>query len=214
MKKTITPSLAIAVILGSLLLFQTGCGKKTVIPPDSDPNATAVGSDMSGGNNINYPIAEGGYTVESLPSEGTLDDSTTAGLANSAAAMAAIDQQSEEYKRLHGRSSANLFPIYFDFDQAGVRPDMTETLFRNAEYINSVPGRMVVLEGNSDERGTNEYNLALGERRAINAQLYLINLGVDPRRVRTLSYGEEKPLFLGQDEESYGMNRRVDFVLQ
>jgi peptidoglycan-associated lipoprotein len=73
---------------------------------------------------------------------------------------------------------------------------------------------MVILEGNSDERGTNEYNLALGERRAINTRQYLINLGVAADRIRTLSYGEERPLFPGQDEDSYSMNRRVDFVVQ
>ena len=78
----------------------------------------------------------------------------------------------------------------------------------------SVPSARITVEGNSDERGTNEYNLALAERRAINAQQYLINMGVDPLRLRTVSYGEEKPLFTGQDEESYSMNRRVDFVIQ
>jgi peptidoglycan-associated lipoprotein len=89
---------------------------------------------------------------------------------------------------------------------------MEEVLTRNAEYLNSIPGTTVTLEGNSDERGTNEYNLALGERRAINTRQYLINLGVAAERIQTLSYGEERPLFLGQDEDAYSMNRRVDFI--
>ncbi len=93
------------------------------------------------------------------------------------AMMSDADQQSDEYKRIHGRSSANLSPIYFDFDQAGVRPNMTDVLVRNAEYLRTIPGSMVIIEGNSDERGTNEYNLALGERRALNSRQYLINLG-------------------------------------
>jgi peptidoglycan-associated lipoprotein len=73
---------------------------------------------------------------------------------------------------------------------------------------------MVIIEGNSDERGTNEYNMALGERRAINALQYLANIGIDSNRLRTLSYGEEKPLFMGQDEETYSLNRRVDFIVK
>ena len=70
----------------------------------------------------------------------------------------------------------------------------------------------MIIEGNSDDRGTNEYNLALGERRAINSRQYLINLGIAADRMRTLSYGEERPLFFNADEEAYSMNRRVDFI--
>jgi peptidoglycan-associated lipoprotein len=170
------------------------------------------GSSMSDGNDINYPVAGGGFSEDNMPAEGTLDDSTISYGSNDPRHMA--NQQSDEYKKLHGRSSANLSPIYFDFDQAGVSPSMTDTLIQNADYLNSIPNANVIIEGNSDERGTNEYNLALGERRAINTQQYLINLGVDPARMRTLSFGEEKPLFLGQEEEDYKYNRRVDFGLE
>jgi peptidoglycan-associated lipoprotein len=202
MKKKLIRTLALSALIGSFLLFGAGCSKKTVIPPD----ASSIESEMSGGKDINYPMAEGGYSEDNLPVEGTLDDSAQAAVISNA------DQQSDEYKRLHGRSSENLFPIYFDFDQAGVRSGMTEVLVRNAEYLNSIPGTTVILEGNSDERGTNEYNLALGERRAINTRQYLINLGVAAERIQTLSYGEERPLFPGQDEDAYSMNRRVDFI--
>lgn len=213
MKKRLSRTLALSALIGSFLLFGVGCGKKTVIPPDSDQGAT--GSEMSGGKDINYPLAEGGYSEENLPVEGTLDDSNTFGQAGyDSEMMLPADQQSDEYKRMHGRSSANLSPIYFDFDQAGVRPGMTEILIQNAEYLKTIPGAMVVIEGNSDDRGTNEYNLALGERRAINSQQYLINLGIAADRMRTLSYGEERPLFFNQDEDAYSMNRRVDFIVK
>jgi peptidoglycan-associated lipoprotein len=202
MKKKLIRTLALSALIGLFLIFGAGCSKKTVLPPDTG----SIDSEMSGGKDINYPSAEGGYSEDNLPTEGTLDDSARAAVISDA------DQQSDEYKRLHGRSSENLFPIYFDFDQAGVRPGMTEVLTRNAEYLNSIPGTTVTLEGNSDERGTNEYNLALGERRAINTRQYLINLGVAAERIQTLSYGEERPLFLGQDEDAYSMNRRVDFI--
>lgn len=213
MKTNFCTRLALAACIGSLLFLGASCSKKTVIPPG--PGSGTGSSTLNDGTNIDYPISQDGYSEENLPTEGTLDDSTGPG-----SEMAGgygdvnIEQQSDEYKQLHGRSSINLEPIYFAFDQAGVKPSMTDVIIRNADYINSVPSQMVVLEGNSDERGTGEYNLALGERRAINTQQYLINLGVDPRRIRTLSYGEEKPLFFSQDEEAYSLNRRVDFVLQ
>jgi len=210
MKTTTTLIYPLSLLLCTLLFFGAGCSPKTVIPPDSVPGGSAG---LDGGKDINYPLAEGGFSEDSLPIDGRLDDTTGAGMAAGGGGLNA-DDQSDEYKKIHGRSSANLLPVYFDFDQAGIRGDMTEVLFRNAAYLNSIPGAMVVIEGNSDERGTNEYNLALGERRAINTMQYLINIGVDARRLRTVSYGEERPLFYGQDEQSYGLNRRADFVLQ
>ncbi len=206
MKKKLCRNLALSALVGSLLLFGAGCSKKTVMPPDTG------GSDMSGGKDINYPKADGGYSEDSLPTEGSLDDQTSG--QGGTSMMSDADQQSDEYKRLHGRSSPNLSPVYFDFDQAGVRANMTEVLAANAEYLKSIPDSMVTIEGNSDERGTNEYNLALGERRAINTRQYMINLGIPGDRMRTLSYGEERPLFLGQDEDSYSLNRRADFIAQ
>lgn len=211
MKKRLSRTLALSALIGSLVLFGSGCGKKTVLPPDGDQSLT--GSEMAGGKDINYPLAEGGYSEEGLPVEGSLDDSAPAG-SDGLGTMSTAERQSDEYKRIHGRSSENLYPIYFDFDQAGVRPGMTEILISNAEYLKTIPGALITIEGNSDERGTNEYNLALGERRAINSRQYLINLGIAAERMRTLSYGEERPLFLGQDEDAYSMNRRVDFVVK
>ncbi len=212
MKKRLSRTLAltaVSALVGSFLLLGTGCSKKTVLPPDG------AGTSMSGTTDVNYPRAEGGYSEDNLPKEGSLDDQKGVSMGgNGTSMMSDADQQSNEYKRIHGRCSENLSPIYFDFDQAGVRPNMTEVLAANAEYLKSVPNAMVTIEGNSDERGTNEYNLALGERRAINSRQYLINLGIAGDRMRTLSYGEERPLFEGQDEEAYGMNRRVDFVAQ
>ena len=213
MKKRLSRTLALSALIGSFLLFGVGCGKKTVIPPEADQGSSM--SEMSGGKDINYPLAEGGYSEDNLPVEGTLDDSNATGLTGSGSEMLLpADQQSDEYKRIHGRSSANLSPIYFNFDQAGVSPAMTEILISNANYLKTIPGALVVIEGNSDDRGTNEYNLALGERRAINSRQYLLNLGVAADRMRTLSYGEERPLFYGQNEDDYSMNRRVDFVVK
>ena len=205
MKKSFSRNLALSALIGSFLLFGAGCGKKTVIPPEEG----SIEADMTGGKDINYPRADGGFSEDSLPAVGNLDDSIAPDQISNGS-----DQQTDEYKRMHGRSSANLSPIYFDFDQAGVSPGMAEILVSNAEYLKTIPQSVVIIEGNSDERGTNEYNLALGERRAINSRQYLINLGIAANRMRTLSYGEERPLFLNQDEDAYSMNRRVDFVVQ
>jgi len=209
--KKIFNKLFVSVCIGSMLLIGAGCSKKTVIPPGQEEGAQ---TGLMNGTDINYPDAEGNYSEGNLPAEGTLDDSNlTAGQDLGSSGVDANASSFEDMK-MHGRSSGSLQPIYFDFDQAGIQSSMTDLLIQNADYINSIPGRVVVLEGNTDERGTAEYNLALGERRAATTQQYLINLGVDPRRLRTLSYGEEKPLFLGQDEDAYSLNRRVDFVMQ
>ena len=203
MKTRLLTHISISTMLMCLLLLGVGCSKKTVIPPEN-----TGADDAAGGKNIKYPLSEGGFSQDHLPKTGTLDDKQMANGGSYA------DQQSDDYKRLHGRCSENLFPVYFDFDQAGIRPDMVQVITRNAEYLKTVPGKWVVIEGNSDERGTNEYNMALGERRAINVQQYLTNMGIDAGRMQTLSYGEEKPLFTGQDEEAFSGNRRVDFILK
>jgi peptidoglycan-associated lipoprotein len=193
MKKKTLHTLLFLALIGSLSLSTTGCSKKEVVPPTS-------GGDQAGANNVNYP--------DSGSSEGSLDDST-----NRQYGSMGQDEQSDDYKRQHGRSSAQFQPIYFDFDQSGIRKDMTQNLVANADYMKSA-SESIVIEGNCDARGTNEYNLALGERRAINAKQYMVDLGVNASRIRTVSYGEERPLFEGSDESSYQYNRRDDFVIE
>ncbi len=221
MKKRIILSTVLLIFFAVSTSFLSGCSKKNVIPPMNTNNDTGMSGD---GTDISYPsVNSGGFNEENLPIEGTLDDDSSlagygnegsAGFAGREALNQSIEQRTDQEKRLYGRCSPNLFPIFFEFDQANIRGDMTDVLIRNADYLNSQPGAHVLLEGNSDERGTSEYNLALGERRAIATRQYLVQLGVDPARIRTISFGEEKPLFLGQDEETYRMNRRVDFVLE
>ena len=212
MKKLIINSLLTSVLIGSLVLFTSGCTKKSVIPPAP---VTSDSSTVSEGKDINYPLADGTYSENSLSVEGTLDDSSPNNIEHlgSLSIDATQGEPSDDYKRQHGRSTAGLAPIYFDFDQASVRPDMADRMISNAEHLQGV-GNTVIIEGNCDDRGTKDYNLALAERRAINVKDYLINLGVDPMRVRTVSYGEERPLFEGQDEFSWSQNRRADFVLE
>jgi peptidoglycan-associated lipoprotein len=103
--------------------------------------------------------------------------------------------------------------IYFDFDRSFIRSEYRPVLEKKAKFLKEFPEYNLRIEGNCDERGTNEYNLALGERRADSAKNYLISSGVSPDRIDTISYGEERPLALGHNEESWAQNRRDDFVL-
>ena len=103
--------------------------------------------------------------------------------------------------------------IYFDFDKSNIRPDAREVLKANADYILKNSAASVVIEGNCDERGTAEYNMALGQRRADEAKKYLVNLGVKKSTIKTISYGKERPIDPGHDEESWTKNRRDHFVV-
>lgn len=105
-------------------------------------------------------------------------------------------------------------PIYFDFDSSDLRQDARNTLTKNAEMLlKSKPVTKIKIEGNCDERGSAEYNLALGERRAKSAMQYLVTLGVQPERLSVISYGKEKPAVEGHDEAAWAKNRRDEFVI-
>ena len=105
--------------------------------------------------------------------------------------------------------------VYFDFDSSDLRQDARNTLTRNAEILlKSKPTAKIKIEGHCDERGSAEYNLALGERRATSAMQYLITLGVQPDRLSIISYGKEKPAVQGNDEEAWSKNRRAEFVIE
>ncbi|MFQ5525995.1 MAG: peptidoglycan-associated lipoprotein Pal [Thermoanaerobaculia bacterium] len=103
--------------------------------------------------------------------------------------------------------------IFFDFDKYDLRPDARERLRKNADFMREFPDFTYGLEGHCDERGTNEYNLALGERRANAAKDYLVALGVESARLRTISYGEERPFCTTHDETCWQLNRRGHFVM-
>lgn len=103
--------------------------------------------------------------------------------------------------------------IYFDFDKFDLRADARKVLADKAAFLNAHPNLKIRIEGNCDERGTIEYNLALGDRRAKAAMDYLVFLGITPDRISTVSYGKEKPLDPGHNEEAWAKNRRDHFVV-
>jgi peptidoglycan-associated lipoprotein len=114
-----------------------------------------------------------------------------------------------------GSDSGNISGLYtvnFEYDQATLSAEAKKRLSDNAAWVKGNAGMNVQIEGHCDERGSIEYNLALGERRAKAAKAYLVSLGVDARRLSIISYGEEKPLAQGDSEETLSKNRRANFV--
>ncbi len=103
--------------------------------------------------------------------------------------------------------------IYFEFDKSTLTPIAQDNLLRKAEWLRENPDATVTIEGHCDERGTNEYNLALGDRRAESAKAFLTDLGIDSTRLTTISYGEERPVDPRSVEEAWEKNRRAHFVV-
>ena len=102
--------------------------------------------------------------------------------------------------------------IYFDYDSTTIRSDFEGVVQAHASYLAANSGTSIVVEGHADERGTPEYNLALAERRALELRRQLVLLGATAGQIRSVSYGEERPVTEGHDEQSYSLNRRVEIV--
>lgn len=109
--------------------------------------------------------------------------------------------------------SSLLKDVYFDFDKYDIRAGDTEVLKQDAAFLLKYPSVKIQIEGHCDERGTNEYNLALGERRASSVKKYLVSLGVPASRISTISYGEERPVDPAHHEEAWSKNRRAHFIV-
>jgi peptidoglycan-associated lipoprotein len=193
MKRTLLLMLILAIVSG-LALSVGGCAKKKATAEDGMGTAVEERVPQPG-----EPGYEKIYEESMAAKQEALD--------------AQADAMAKEHEILEGRTSAPLLPIYFDFDKTNIKQDQRDRLEKNADYMKQNPAVKVRIEGNCDERGNNEYNMALGERRSINAKKYLVNLGIHGDRIHTISYGEENPLLRGHDELSWAQNRRDDFVM-
>jgi peptidoglycan-associated lipoprotein len=191
----------IALLCCLSAFFMTGCGKKQVSLQEISDSRKPEGRLIEGAGSQDVSETDGKF------SEGDLEslDRSGEGLV--------FGNTSDEHKQKYGRSTAPLLPVYFDFDSASISTTQFDNLNENGQYLLGHKSSQVVIEGNCDERGTNDYNLALGEMRALNVKKYLMHLGVEPGRMTTVSYGSQHPLFLGSDEQSWAGNRRVDLVL-
>jgi len=197
----------VSLVAVSLSLSMSACGKKTLNPPETNAGASTASG---------YPAAADSYNEGNLPAEGKLDDSfaNKGGGSGAVGGYDAAMNQSDEYKRAHGRCSEGFTPVYFDYNSSVISASMRGRLEANAAWLNGNPQARVVIEGNTDIRGTSEYNMALGERRARSAKEYLVRLGIDSGRIRTLSLGKERPLFEGTSEDAHAQNRRDDFIAE
>ena len=194
------------VIAGSLVGFVAlplvGCSKKTV-KVDQAEETVKVEEPV-----VQEPVAEAEPQTGQMGAES---------ISEAAGPAEALESQPMNQGMMSGtvegsRTSTGFLPVYFDFDKSLIRPDQVERLEANAAFMKNNAVK-VQIEGNCDERGTNEYNMALGERRATSAKKYLVNLGIDSSRLNTISYGEERPVNFGHDELSWSQNRRDDFVI-
>ena len=125
-------------------------------------------------------------------------------LANDAVASRSLDDLNRD---------SPLQPVFFDYDSSDLNDAGRATLQGDAAVLKRYPSWLITIEGHCDERGTAEYNLALGERRAVAARTYLISLGLDANRLRTVSYGSEFPFDPGHEESAWHKNRRAHFVI-
>ena len=178
------------LIILPLLVFVVGCPKK---PPPEPPVTTPPQTEKA-----------------PAPPEEVKDTSSFEDTRESPG-ISIEDQMSDEIRKLNEQKP--LGTVYFDYDQADLRADALEQLKKNAAWLKSNPAYRVRIEGNCDERGTVEYNLALGERRAVAAKNYLVKAGIDAGRLETISYGEEHPVDPGHDEAAWAKNRRDDFTI-
>ena len=130
-----------------------------------------------------------------------------------AAAESAKRAEEDQAREKAAKNAAGPQPVYFDFDKAFIRDDAKAVMKANAEWLKANPKAKIRIEGNCDERGTKEYNQALGQRRAVSAKKYLTDLGISAKRITLVSYGKEKPVCTENDESCWQKNRRDEFVV-
>jgi len=172
-----------------------------------------LGTVSASGNRSVFPSSTTTYTLTASNSGGSVTESVTV---NVTAPAAPAPKATPEPKATFGEIIAReIQDAYFDFDKSDIREDARNTLTQNADKLKSIfrdyPNGTVTIEGHCDERGSAEYNLGLGDRRAIAAKEFLLQLGVSADRIRTLSYGKERPQCTDANEACWQKNRRAHF---
>ena len=158
--------------------------------------ATTDGDSMNAGKDIETENAGG---TDANAEEANLSDVTGVPF-----------DQDPNYARC---TDVDFAPVYFGFDASQLAPAEMPKIEAVAQHLQAKPNRVVIIEGNCDERGSNEYNLSLGELRAIAIRDYLVSLGIDAQRIQSKSYGEEKPAVSGHGEGAWSKNRRGEFAV-
>lgn len=190
------------VTAACLLSGAAGCSRKpkglTPLPAGQSGSTGPVGEiPLNPGNGI------GG---------GRLDGSGT-GSGSETTSPTDLNPNLDPSKMVQDREKFASDTVYFDFDKSNVKPQYNANIARVADYLKANTSNSLLIEGHCDDRGTEEYNLALGERRALAVRDKLMSAGVSGDRITTISYGKEKPAMIGTTEEAYAKNRRGVFVL-
>ena len=210
-------SLTILVMLLAIV-FVSGCAKKTVLRDEkaaAKESAAAVevarAAEKAAAVEKSAAALEAARVAEKAASVKKADDAKKS--AEAKAAAAASDMKSKEKAAaVPAKDLYELADINFDYDKFSLRDEARGILNKHADWLNRNNDVLLAVEGHCDERGTAEYNLALGERRANAAAKFLIDNGVDAKRIKTISYGEELPLDPGHNEEAWAKNRRAHLV--
>ena len=183
-----------AIILMSGMIA-AGCSKK------------AVKSEITGEGAEGAPNVEAVAPETAKPEAGEVSPKKEEAIKSEEISRAETTEKAEPVVGIKGVED-----IFFDYDRSYIRDDAKSVLEANASYLKANKNGRILIEGHCDERGTSEYNIALGERRAQAAQKYLVALGVDQSRISTISYGKEKPFCEEHNEQCYQENRRAHFV--
>jgi len=186
MKKNLTWMVIFVLLTFGMTIF-TGCAdKKSVVKSDTPQMQETAPT----------PIPQDTAKKDSLAEASKIKDS-------------AVEQSS----LMGATAKSPVSDINFDFDSSAIGPDAREILNVNADFLSKNRVSAIVVEGHCDERGTAEYNMALGQRRAQETKKYLVNLGINESKITTISYGDERPLDTGNNEEAWAKNRRAHFVV-
>lgn len=242
MKKS-SPPFQLLYLFAILAFLLTGCAKKQVVaappqPPPPSPveaslsathstiqkgqsaelawqtsNADSVTIDGIGavpatGTRLVTPEESTTYTLRATGPGGTKE--STARITVNAEAIAAADTPKEDLSQLFAQ---NIKDVYFDYDSYSVPSVQSQSIAANAQFLSQHPDLKIVLEGHCDQRGSDEYNLALGDSRVQNVKNELVRLGINPERVKVVSYGKEKPFCTEASEQCWQQNRRAHFTL-
>lgn len=186
--------ISLMVALGTAAMITAGCASKEVVKSEEPVVTTETSKSEPSRTEPSRPVEQ-----PQTPAE-----------------QAQVEQpkMAETEAPRDAAAEALLETVYFDFDRSDLRQDARDVLNRNAEaLLKTYPDANVKIEGHTDQRGSAEYNLALGERRAKSALQYLLTLGVKAERLSIISYGKEKPAVPGDDEGAWAKNRRAEFVI-
>lgn len=202
-KKMMAVLLALAFVVSSLLLMSACAKKQMQVTEGVQPTAEETKA-------VEQPATETAPAEEAKPVEAGETEEYKKAEAERLEKLKALEMAQKEADEKNAFENEK---IYFDFDKSDLKPEAQAILKKKADWLRELPAYSLRIEGNCDERGTSEYNLALGERRANAAKKFLVALGIAEARIATISYGEERPVDPGHNEEAWSKNRRDEFKL-